>query len=415
MRLPTYTVSQVLAGNSQVIDLRSPAEFQRDHMPGAVNVPLLDDEQRAIIGTLYKRESPQRAFREGLHIIEARMGRMLERILGRPLGAEDWQQQFHDLAQKMALSPTGFEAPQVLWEAQSTPPTTTDATPAPLIVHCWRGGMRSQSVAMLLHALGQPVGLLAGGYKAYRQWLMAHWQQLKPTKLPFIVLRGPTGVGKTDILRRMEALQPGSTLDLEGLAAHRSSVLGAVGLEPVSQPKFESNLWNRLAQLGVLGPQDGDSQGRQTSSATRTLPIFVEGESRKVGDSEIPAAVFAAMGSAPQVHLTASTAYRIEELGREYLATEEHKRQTLASLGALDRKLGHKVVAKLREQIQSGEWRQAAAILLERHYDPLYRRGDLGRDWLLELEVDSQCGIDAVARRLLQLLPSSAIGGAFGG
>lgn len=412
MRLPTYSVPQVLAGNSRVIDLRSPAEFQRDHLPGAVNVPLLDDEQRAIVGTLYKRESPRRAFEEGLGIIEARMGRMLERILGRPLGKDDWQQQFHDLAQKLAQTPAGLKAPHILLEPAQTveakqAPADGAATHAtPIILHCWRGGMRSQSVALLLRMLGQDAGMIAGGYKAYRQWVMTKLRRLEVPKLKFVVLRGPTGVGKTDILRRIEALRPGSTLDLEGLAAHRSSVLGAVGLEPVSQPRFETLMWQRLVELGLNG------FGRASAEAEGAPPVFVEGESRKVGDIEIPLPVFEAMQCAPQVHLTATMDYRIDQLGAEYLATEQHRQQTLESLSALDKKLGSRVVAELRQQIRGSDWRLAAATLLDRHYDPLYRRGDLGREWLAEIEVTDA---SAAAQELLDLLPSAAIGGAFGG
>ncbi len=390
MRLPTYSVPQVLAGNSRVIDLRSPAEYQRDHLPGAVNVPLLDDEQRAIVGTLYKRESPQRAYAEGLDIVESRMGEMLERILGKPVHGNDWKQQFHDLAQKLAMSSTELEP---------------SAAVGPLVFHCWRGGMRSQSVALLVRMLGQEAGILDGGYKAYRQWVMAQLQRLQPDELNFIVLRGPTGVGKTDLLRRIEAQRSRSTLDLEGLAAHRSSVLGAVGLKPVSQPMFESLLWQRLVELRLADQAaTGHSHPQQ--------PVFVEGESRKVGDAEIPAAVFAAMESSPQVHLTASTEYRIELLGAEYLATDDHRRQTLASLQALERKLGHRVVAELSEQIRGGQWRRAAATLLERHYDPLYQRDDLGRDWLMELEVTDPA---QAVRRLLDLLPTASNSGGIGG
>ncbi len=405
MRLPTYTVPQVLAGNSRIIDLRSPAEFQRDHLPGAVNVPLLDDEQRAIVGTLYKRESPRRAFEEGLDIIEARMGRMLERILGRPVGASDWQQQFHDVAAMIEQSPTGLEAPHVLLGSGEQ---------SPLILHCWRGGMRSQSVALLLRVMGQDVGIVDGGYKAYRQWLMAQFQLLQPSQLRFIVLRGPTGVGKTDILRRMELIRPGSTLDLEGLAAHRSSVLGAVGLEPVSQPRFESLLWQRLVELGMVESQSQPQSQfqNQRQPTPNPLAVFVEGESRKVGNAEIPAAVFAAMDAAPQVSLTASTEYRIDQLGGEYLATDEHRRQTIASLPALEKMLGRRVIEEMGEQIRGDDWRKAAATLLERHYDPLYRRGDLNRKWLAEFEVSAA---QRMAEQLLDLLSSPAIGKAFGG
>jgi tRNA 2-selenouridine synthase len=403
MHLPTYSVSEVLASNARIIDLRSPAEHARDHVPGAVNLPLLDDDQRAVVGTLYARESPQRAFEEGLSIVEQKMDRLLERILGREISAEQWRGHFRDLAEKLSsLQPELVECK--LPRQSDVGGSIPVGAQAPLVLHCWRGGMRSQSVALLLRTLGQQhVGILQGGYKEYRRWVMRQLGQLSVEQFSLLVLRGPTGVGKTEILRQLEQRQANSTLDLEGLAQHRSSVLGAVGLTPVSQPRFESLLLFRLKELGSLSQVSGDAASSDLPAPRP--PIFIEGESRKVGDVEIPGCLYQAMSDAPQIHLIASLEYRMELLGREYLATESHKQQTLQSLQALNKRLGKSVVAEMCQQIQSGDWRLAVATLLERHYDPLYRRDEINRNWIAEFDVGQ-------TPNLLELLPALANGGA---
>ncbi len=403
MHLPTYSVSEVLASNARIIDLRSPSEHARDHLPGAVNLPLLDDDQRGVVGTLYARESPQRAFEEGLSIVEQKMDRLLERILGREISAKQWQGHFRDLADKLSSL-----RPELVVSKMPEQPDSIGSNQAgeraPLVLHCWRGGMRSQSVALLLRTLGQEhVGILQGGYKEYRRWVMRQFAQLSAQQIPLLVLRGPTGVGKTEILRQLEQRQANSTLDLEGLAQHRSSVLGAVGLEPVSQPRFESLLLFRLKELGI--PLQAEKDAASTDLPTPRPPIFIEGESRKVGDVEIPRCLFQAMSDAPQIHLIASKEYRMELLGREYMATETHVQETLHSLQALNKRLGKSVVAEMRRQIQSGNWRLAVATLLERHYDPLYRRDEINRAWIAEFDV-------GVTPNLLELLPALANGGA---
>jgi tRNA 2-selenouridine synthase len=377
MHLPTFTASEVLQSSARIIDLRSPTEFQRDHMPGAINVPLLDDEQRALVGTLYARESPKMAFERGLEIAEARMEEMMGTILGRSLGRGKWISKFKLIAGQLRNS-----IPQAVPRAQSS---VSELGEDLVILHCWRGGMRSQSVAMLLRALGEEqVAVMEGGYKAYRATVMQQFSTMQSADLNFVVLRGEAGAGKTAILRRLEERRPNATLDLEGLAQHRSSVLGAVGLHPVSQPRFETLL---LSRLGQLFPSSVGCAGSESGLASR----FVEGESRKVGNAVVPSVVFAAIESAPQVRLMAPLEYRIELLGKEYLATPAHRQQTIEGLKGLRKKLGRTMVEKLASQVAGEEWRTAAATLLEEHYDPLYRRDERGRKWFAELDVTEAC------------------------
>ena len=389
MHLPTFTASEVLQSSARIIDLRSPAEFQRDHMPGAINVPLLDNEQRALVGTLYARESPEMAFERGLEIAEERMEGMMGKILGRSLSKEKWIGKFKRIAGQLRR-PIPQAVPRTLG-------SIAEPEKGLVILHCWRGGMRSQSVAMLLRALGeQQVMVMEGGYKAYRTTVMRQLSSMKSVDLNFAALRGPTGVGKTAILRRLEGRRPNTTLDLEDLAQHRSSVLGAVGLNPVSQPRFETLL---LSRLGQLFPSSVGCSG----SGCDPAPRFVEGESRKVGNAVVPSAVFVAMEDAPQIRLMAPLEYRIELLGKEYLTTPAHRQQTIESLKGLRKKLGCAMVEKLASQIAGEEWRAAAKTLLEEHYDPLYRRDERGRKWFAELDV-TETGFDDQLEGILDSL-----------
>jgi tRNA 2-selenouridine synthase len=361
VRLPSFPYTEIRDQPVRIVDLRSPTEYARDHLPGAVNVPLFDDAQRALVGTLYKHDSPQQAFDRGLEMVEAGMDDLLSQILPGKIPRSQWLAEFQRIALHLR---DGLSAPADSSEVGLPLAVLGDQ---PLILHCWRGGMRSRSVALLLRALGEAqVGMLEGGYKNYRRWVLAELNNLPKEKLRLVVLRGQTGVGKTEILHRLEILQPGCTLDLEGLASHRSSVLGAVGLDPVSQPMFDSLLLDRLQQL--------------------KSPFLVEGESRKVGNIELPEKLYRAMCGAPQVRIFAPLDYRIELLGRDYLATPQRLAQTITSLVSLQKQLGKKLVAEMQSQIHQGEWKLAARTLLERHYDPLYGRDDVHRSWLAEFD-----------------------------
>lgn len=348
------------------VDLRSPAEFARDHIPGALNVPLFDDEQRALVGTLYKKESPQSALGAGLGFVEQRIPKLLAALLGRPVKEEEWQGRFQDLS-------TAIESGRSLLELETVEPPRSPMEPLPLAIYCWRGGMRSRSVAALLQALGMPVMLLEGGYKSYRMWALDRFQQLQLP--PLIVLRGPTGVGKTAILAKLEQRQANSTLCLESLAAHRSSVLGAVGKQPVSQPLFDSRLLLRLSELG-----DG--------------PIFIEGESRKVGDVILPSCLWRAMEHGAQVQLKAQMATRVRNLMDDYLSSDNAIEAICAQLPFLEGRIGKKWVGQLEAWLREGRAADVTEVLLQRYYDPLYAHSDKTRSWHASLEVESATLMD---------------------
>ncbi len=344
---------------SRVIDVRSPQEFSEDQLPGAENLPLFDDDQRCLVGTLYKKDSPAAAYEQGLEYARQRTGGILAAVLHREIDPQEWQSEFEALAPQVSALSLAPSAKFKLSEREL------------IVVHCWRGGMRSRSLVALLRVLGhKQVVCLEGGYKNYRAWVRQELDFIDP-KVETIVLRGPTGVGKTQILQQLEGQRKNSCIDLEACAGHRSSVLGAVGLKPVSQKKFESRLAARMRELA-------------------TTPCFVEGESRKVGNVTIPEKLFAAMNNGHQVHLRASLSHRCDVLARDYLATPKHIAELREQLPFLEKRLGGSWVGRLQEWLDAGEWRQVAEALLDNYYDPLYGHSDDDRNWALKLDAEKK-------------------------
>ena len=336
------------------IDLRSPREFLRDHVPGARNVPLLDNQGRAAVGLLYHKKSPESALAYGLRLVERGLGQKLEAVLGRPVSRVEWGRIFQSLSSRL-----GSKLGKIRLETNHELASAPNAK----VVYCWRGGMRSSSMAGLLNLMGEgPVAVLEGGYKAYRGWVMERASSI-PASIPLLVLRGPTGVGKTDALRSLERVMPGSTLDLEGMAQHRSSALGDIGTSPVSQPAFESAIVSRLEKMS-------------------SPPWFIEGESRKVGDVQIPLGLFQAMERGDQIQIEAPLEWRVDFLGHEYLGHPGASASLAERLPFLESRMGPEWSGRLTGGLALGRWREVAKGLLENYYDPLYLHHDRARNFV---------------------------------
>jgi tRNA 2-selenouridine synthase len=336
--------------DATVVDLRSPAEFVEDHLPGALNVPLLGDVERALVGRLYGRVGPEAAFAEARELVR---GGVLELARGAfAAAAERAPHPTQVEAVFQSLTSEGLAGLE-----QSTPTAPVGVPDRALVLHCWRGGLRSRSVVALLRALGLRRAVqLARGYKGYRDEVRGQLERFAAPRT--FVLRGLTG--KTLTLRELERLRPGWTVDLEGLAGHRSSILGSVGLDPASQKAFESRLAARL-RLGLTGP------------------LVLEGESRKVGDSILPPRLWSALSSGVSIELTAPTARRVEVLCEDYLATPERRAELRARLPFLEQRLGVRAWAgRLVGLLDEGRDGELAELLLERYYDPLYRHSGAG-------------------------------------
>jgi len=370
--LPAIEAEALLARPSaRVVDLRSPGEFAQDHLSGACNVPLFDDEERALVGLLYHRASPQGAFQRGIDIVRGKVGRLVRQIAALA-ELPDPSGELQAIVGDLTLGGiAGLERRLAVEPAEP-------AVDGPLLVlSCWRGGLRSQSVVALLRRVGVDAWLLRGGYKAYRRAVRAELDAWVAP--PSFVLRGTTGVGKTLVLRELERIRPGWTLDLEGAAGHRSSLLGMVGLEPVSQKRFESRLAERLR---------GGLSGRR---------VVLEGESRKVGDAILPPSVWGALQEGTNIELVAPLERRVEVLIADYLADESRRpalRRQLAEVEARARPS-----LPLLERFDARADREVVELLLEHYYDPLYRHSEKGKSYAASFDsTDPAAAAERIAR-----------------
>jgi tRNA 2-selenouridine synthase len=309
------TVAQALDFD-EVIDVRSESEYAEDHMPGAINCPVLDNSERALVGTIYKQSSSFDAKKIGAALVSANIARHLrERFCDRP---RSWRP----------------------------------------LVYCWRGGGRSNALAQVFAQIGWRVGRLEGGYKGYRRAVIADLESL-PRRFEWRVLCGMTGTGKSRVLRELDRAGA-QVLDLEALAAHRGSVLGNMPEEPQpSQKMFESLLWKAL---GSFDP------GK---------PVFVEGESKKIGRLRVPDALIDAMWRSECVILDAPMAVRIELLKTEYHHYVTEPEAFCAQLDCLTALHGSETIARWKQLARALEADALVEELLIRHYDPAYRRSTL--------------------------------------
>jgi tRNA 2-selenouridine synthase len=302
-----------LAAFDDVLDARSPAEFAEDHLPGAINVPVLDDAERALVGTVYKQRSAFEA-----------------RRVGAPLAARN-------IATHVEML---FAQKPLAWRP---------------LVYCWRGGGRSGSLVHVLRQVGWNAQRLEGGYKAFRRQVVTDLESL-PDRFTFHVVCGATGSGKSRLLEALGA-EGAQVLDLEVIAAHRGSVLGDLpGAPQPSQKAFETAIWSAL------------------SRADPARPVYVESESRKVGNLRVPEHLIERMRASKCVRLEASTATRVALLLEDYahFVTEPlalgRKLELLRDLHGAER------IERWNEQLGKGDWEPLVADLLESHYDPAYRR-----------------------------------------
>jgi tRNA 2-selenouridine synthase len=338
------TVDDV-AGFDAVIDVRSPAEFALDHIPGAINCPVLDDEERRIVGTLYVQVSAFEARKLG--------GAMVARNIARHLDTA-----FHD-------QPKGWRP----------------------LLYCWRGGMRSGSFVTWMRLVGWDAQQLQGGYKAWRTHVIARIAALAPS-LPLRVLCGPTGSAKTRVLQALGALGE-QVLDLEALAAHRGSVLGALpGTEQPSQKAFETQLATALKGFDLA----------------RT--VWIEAESRKIGRISLPDALLERLRISPVVQIEATPDARLAYLLRDYAWLGDDPQRLADKLGLLKGMLANETLAQWQAWALARNLPPLFAALMAQHYDPLYVRSQgrhfkrLGDGKRVETDDLSEAGIAALAQRI---------------
>ncbi|MBL4542401.1 MAG: tRNA 2-selenouridine(34) synthase MnmH [Rhodobacteraceae bacterium] len=295
-----------------IIDARSPAEFAQDRLPGAINLPVLDDGERARVGTIYKQDSPFRARRIGAALVSRNIARHLDGPLA------DRPGRWHPL------------------------------------IYCWRGGQRSGALAAVLAQVGWRVAVLDGGYRSFRRAVVAMLYE-RPLPVPVIVLAGGTGTAKTAVLRAVAAAG-GAAIDLEGLANHRGSAFGARPGGQPAQKGFESAI-----AMALAGPP-------------AAAPLLVEDESARIGTLRLPPSLWAAMRTAPRIALRAGAASRARYLARDYADIAADRAGFSAMLDRLVPLHGRARVADWQGLAAQGATEALAADLIARHYDPAYGR-----------------------------------------
>ena len=329
-----------------VIDVRSPAEYAQDHVPGAINLPVLDDAQRAQVGTIYAQSSPFAARKLGAALVARNIAGHLEQSLA--------------------------DRPRT-WKP---------------LVYCWRGGQRSGAMTLVLNQVGWAARQLEGGYRAYRRQVLADLSTL-PGRLCFVVLHGPTGSGKSALLEALGATGE-QVLHLEELARHRGSVLGGhgAGEDQPGQKAFESLVWDGLRRCDPA------------------RPVYVESESRRIGRLGIPPALFDALIDARCIRVAATLGAREAHLLERYADVYGDRGELLRRLEYFVPLYGHKVVGQWRAWVGEGNFGALARAMVQTHYDPAYLRGGdalyrRARDAKV-LELDS-LGADALSRAVEQI------------
>lgn len=305
-----------------IIDARTPLEFADDHLPGAYNVPILTNEERVEIGTIHKHQGPQAARMRGLELTCGRFAALAREAIDVAAGR-------------------------------------------PLLVYCWRGGLRSLSLAILIESCGYPVLRLQGGYKAFRNQVVDYFEDFTPPA-PLIVIHGMTGSGKTTFINGMDRTR-WTVIDLEGLARHRGSAFGAMGLgEQPTQKRFDTLLWDALRQ------------------APPGKPIVLEGESQRIGRITLPGNVYDIMAASCKVWCSVSVDTRVRRLTEEY-AHPEYRQPMAEALERIKKKLGGSGYAALQELLEGWDIPGLARGLVERYYDKLYYRH---RPWTPDAEIE---------------------------
>ncbi|MSU90156.1 tRNA 2-selenouridine(34) synthase MnmH [Rhodobacteraceae bacterium 2CG4] len=326
----------------EVIDVRAPAEYAEDHIPGAISLPVLSDLERAQVGTIYTQSSRFEARKVGAALVARNAARHLEGALrDRPGG----------------------------WRP---------------LVYCWRGGQRSGSFASILAQIGWRVDTIDGGYRSYRRLVV---RAMHETPLPhrLVLLDGDTGTAKTALLHRLAA-RGHQVLDLEGLAAHRGSIFGAVARPQPAQKAFEGALAVRLAAMDPA------------------RPVLAEAESSRIGALQIPPSLWAAMGAAPRLRVAAPVAARARYLVRAYAELTADAGRIAPLLDGLRRLQGHARVDRWQQLAAGGAFEALADELIREHYDRRYRRHRSRRgapaDPEIALDSLDEPALDAAAARL---------------
>lgn len=302
-----------------IIDVRSPLEYEEDHIIGSINCPVLNDQERIIVGTIYKKESTFKA-----------------KIIGSSLTARNIAKHIEEK----------FINQQGSWQP---------------LIYCWRGGQRSKAFSIILSEVGWRTCQLEGGYKKYRNEVINFLNRIG-SKLKIILISGKTGSAKTKILQNIK-LQGGQILDLENLANHKGSLLGKIpGLKQPSQKLFESKLYHQIKQLDLR------------------KNVYIEAESSKIGNIHIPKTIWAKMIISPRIEIEADLELRSSFLLKDYRYMCENPELIKPIIYGLENRLSKKLINDWLELITKKLWLDLTKSFLENHYDPSYSSNTIKND-----------------------------------
>ena len=328
-----------------VIDVRSPAEFAEDHIPGAINMPVLNNEERAEVGTIYKQKNAFQARRYGGALVARNISEHILTHLGN--------------------MPVEFRP----------------------LIYCWRGGQRSASFARICSDIGWRTYVLEGGYKSYRRNILIALEVHTP-KIKSILISGPTGTGKTRLLHFIKEAGA-QILDLEQLANHKGSLLGLTPGETQPRQKyFETKLHQELMQLNF------------------NKPVFIEAESSRIGELQIPQRLFKIMKSAPLIEITMSAQNRAKFLIEEYLYLQSNPLALYKLFDAMNYRHGIKKTNYWRLLADNKNWQELASDLIDSHYDPAYKSSSMRKerpiDFFIKLDSSDDNAFIKAASEILQ-------------
>ena len=334
-----------MAAQHTVLDVRSPGEYLHAHIPGAFSLPLFTDEERKVVGTAYKLQSKQIAIKFGLDFFGVKMRAMVEEV-------ESLVIERKKLAEKKQQ------------------PNNEQQTTSIVLVHCWRGGMRSAGVAWLLDLYGFKVYTLVGGYKAYRKWVLAQFEKA----YPFKIIGGYTGSGKTLVMDEL-AKQQQSVIDLEALANHKGSAFGALGQAPQpGQEMFENLLAGRLSDVSKKMTEEN---AFITNNYHLSSAIFLEDESQRIGNLQIPMPLWYTMRKCPVYFMDIPFEERLNYLTVAYGGFT--KEQLVNAIIRIQKRLGGLETKNAINYLLENNHKECFRILLQ-YYDKWYIKGLYNRE-----------------------------------
>ncbi len=351
----------LLAKNCPVLDVRSPREYTHAHIPGAISLPLFNDEERAKVGTTYKQQSRESAIKIGLDFFGPNMRGMVEKV---EEIVSSWQkkvgkEKLSKRKEQREISEVPTEKFPIIYEPDCPLPTCNC-----VLLHCWRGGMRSAAVAWLLDLYGFKVYTLIDGYKSYRNWVLEQFAK----KYNFKIIGGYTGTGKTLLLHAW-AKENNCIVDLEGLANHKGSALGALGNPPQpTQEMFENLLAEKLViQTKPITIEPAGNCEPPTSSC-----IWLEDESQRIGNLQIPMPLWNCMRKAPVYFVDIPFEERLNYLTDEYGVHE--KAGLVNAIMRIQKRLGGLETKNAINFLLENNFKESFRILLH-YYDKWYAKG----------------------------------------